>query len=211
MFNEDRFVSDPCFKLSRRRQENLQGERGEDVSATTVLGILNNFHRDSDFFFHSSRSNFRNSHSKRFFICLQMDSRELQDSTRQAVLMPSESLPESSTKVRGFDFSRDINYEELLRTYKTSGFQATNFGRAVEEINKLLELRDVPLDDDDKDAYEEDDFIRRKNNCTVFFGFTSNMVSSGLRETLRFLVQHKLVDCIVTSAGKKRYKKSSQS
>lgn len=27
------------------------------------------------------------------------------------------------------------------------------------------------------------------------------MVSSGLRETIRFLVQHKLVDCIVATAG----------
>ena len=27
------------------------------------------------------------------------------------------------------------------------------------------------------------------------------MVSCGLRETLRFLVQHKMVDCLVTSAG----------
>ncbi len=37
--------------------------------------------------------------------------------------------------------------------------------------------------------------------CTIFLGYTSNLVSSGLRETIRFLVQHKLVDCIVTTAG----------
>lgn len=37
--------------------------------------------------------------------------------------------------------------------------------------------------------------------CTIFLGYTSNLVSSGLRETLRFLVEHKLVDCIVTTAG----------
>jgi deoxyhypusine synthase len=53
----------------------------------------------------------------------------------------------------------------------------------------------------DQDEYEEDEFIRRKNNCTIFLGYTSNMVSSGVRETIRFLVQHKLVDCIVTTAG----------
>ena len=49
--------------------------------------------------------------------------------------------------------------------------------------------------------YEDDEFIRRKSNCTIFLGYTSNMVSSGMRETIRFLVQHKLVDCIVTTAG----------
>ena len=48
---------------------------------------------------------------------------------------------------------------------------------------------------------EEDEFIRRRNGCTIFLGFTSNMVSSGVRETLRFLAQHRLVDCIVTTAG----------
>ena len=40
-----------------------------------------------------------------------------------------------------------------------------------------------------------------KTGCTIFLGYTSNLVSSGLRETIRFLVQHKLVDCIVTTAG----------
>lgn len=32
-------------------------------------------------------------------------------------------------------------------------------------------------------------------------GYTSNLISSGLRDTLRFLVQHKMVSAIVASAG----------
>merc|ERR1712232_730611 len=32
-------------------------------------------------------------------------------------------------------------------------------------------------------------------------GYTSNMISSGVRETIKFLVKHKLVDVIVTTAG----------
>jgi deoxyhypusine synthase len=40
-----------------------------------------------------------------------------------------------------------------------------------------------------------------KNNCTIFLGYTSNMASCGVRETIRFLVEHKMVDCIVTTAG----------
>lgn len=32
-------------------------------------------------------------------------------------------------------------------------------------------------------------------------GYTSNLISSGLRDTLRFLVQHKMVSAIVSSAG----------
>lgn len=37
--------------------------------------------------------------------------------------------------------------------------------------------------------------------CTIFLGFTSNLVSSGVREVIRFLVQHKLVDVLVSTAG----------
>jgi len=42
---------------------------------------------------------------------------------------------------------------------------------------------------------------RLKRACTIFLGYTSNLVSSGLRETIRYLVEHNMVDCIVTSAG----------
>lgn len=49
------------------------------------------------------------------------------------------------------------------------------------------------MKDEDVDYYEDDEFIKRKSNCTIFLGFTSNIVSSGVRETLRFLVQHKMV------------------
>ena len=51
------------------------------------------------------------------------------------------------------------------------------------------------------DEFEEDLFIKRKSNCTIFLGYTSNMCSSGIRDTIKFLVQNKLVDCIVTTAG----------
>ena len=67
-----------------------------------------------------------------------------------------------------------------------------------------------------------------EKNCTIFLGYTSNMASCGVRDTIRFLVQHKadlsfntfhfmfsfkkkclkvlrqirqMVDCIVASAG----------
>lgn len=120
---------------------------------------------------------------------------------KDAVFQGSEQIPEETPKVKGFDWNQGVNYDELLKSYKSSGFQATNFGLAVDEINRMLKARDVPLDDEHQDLYEEDEFIRRKNSCTIFFAFTSNIVSSGLREAIRFLVQHKLVDCVVTTAG----------
>ena len=36
---------------------------------------------------------------------------------------------------------------------------------------------------------------------TVFLGYTSNLISSGLRETLRYLVQHRHVSALVATAG----------
>ncbi|MBI4454237.1 deoxyhypusine synthase, partial [Candidatus Woesearchaeota archaeon] len=41
----------------------------------------------------------------------------------------------------------------------------------------------------------------KKEKLTVFLGYTSNMVSSGLREVIAYLVKLKFVDVIVTTAG----------
>lgn len=57
------------------------------------------------------------------------------------------------------------------------------------------------MPEDKHDTYEEDEFIKRKRNCTIFLGYTSNMVSAGIRENIRYLVEHKMIDCIVTTAG----------
>ena len=46
-----------------------------------------------------------------------------------------------------------------------------------------------------------DPIIRENTKCTIFLGYTSNMVSCGLRETIRYLVEHKMVDVLVTTAG----------
>ena len=39
------------------------------------------------------------------------------------------------------------------------------------------------------------------SKTTIFLGYTSNLISSGLRETIRYLIQHKHVSAIVTTAG----------
>ncbi|XP_054157928.1 probable deoxyhypusine synthase isoform X2 [Oppia nitens] len=103
-----------------------------------------------------------------------------------------------TTQVKGYDFNEGINHSALLQTYLTTGFQATSFGQSVQQIEQMLKSRDEPFEED---VLESDNFIRRKTGCTIFLGYTSNMISSGVRDTIRFLVQHKMVDCIVTSAG----------
>lgn len=118
-----------------------------------------------------------------------------------AVLQPSQELPAETPIVSGYDWENGMDYNKILESYTLSGFQATNFGKAVSEINSMLKCRSVGLTEETSDPYEEDVFIKKKTNCTIFLGYTSNMISSGLRDTIRFLVKNKLVDCIVTTAG----------
>ena len=56
-------------------------------------------------------------------------------------------------------------------------------------------LSDEPVGEDQSTV--DRDGVRTK----IFLGFTSNLISSGVREHIRYLVQHKMVDVIVTTAG----------
>lgn len=105
----------------------------------------------------------------------------------------TESVDFLNEKVEGYAWKDGVNYSKILESYLKTGFQATNFGRAVQEINRMLKLRDLELPSVHTNIDPEDEFISVKTNCTIFLGYTSNIVSSGLRDTVRFLVQHNLV------------------
>ena len=40
----------------------------------------------------------------------------------------------------GYDFNKGVDHNGLLNSYLTSGFQATSFGNAVEEIKKMVRI-----------------------------------------------------------------------
>ena len=61
-------------------------------------------------------------------------------------------------------------------------------------------LSDVPVADDEDDDLKSPE-ARSKVRATIFLGCTSNLVSAGTRETIRWLLEHKKVDCLVTTAG----------
>ncbi|XP_067612687.1 probable deoxyhypusine synthase [Eurosta solidaginis] len=123
------------------------------------------------------------------------------DIAKEAVLKRSDNIEEGTPIVEGYDWNDGVNYNKLLESYTNTGFQATNLGLAIQEINKMLDCRQRPIELSEEDVYEKDEFVKRKYSCTIFLGYTSNLVSSGLRETLRFLVEHQMVDCVVTTAG----------
>ncbi|XP_044526217.1 deoxyhypusine synthase isoform X2 [Gracilinanus agilis] len=118
-----------------------------------------------------------------------------------AVLKHSSALPAETVQVRGYDFNRGLDYGALLRAFGTTGFQATSFGRAVQQVNAMIEKKLEPLGEEEKNHMDLNPSHRPVSGCTIFLGYTSNLISSGVRETIRYLVQHNMVDVLVTTAG----------
>ncbi|CDK25430.1 unnamed protein product [Kuraishia capsulata CBS 1993] len=122
-----------------------------------------------------------------------------------AVLKTSVPVPADFKEVKGVDYSkpesRDMRATDLIKSMKTMGFQASNLSEACEIIDEMRSWRGKNLKDleDHEKKGEFDDEGNQKT--TIFMGFTSNLISSGLRDTLRFLVQNKMVSAIVASAG----------
>lgn len=119
-------------------------------------------------------------------------------------IYPIEKLSLTTAHIKGFDFNNPLNYDSLFSSYFSTGLQATNLSQAIDEINKMIHWRD---DSNSQETAEKlpDSSTKTSSEtaerCTIFLGYTSNMVSSGLRETIRYLVQHKMVDVLVTTAG----------
>lgn len=122
---------------------------------------------------------------------------------QEAVLVRSETLEGKYTRVRGYDFNDGVDYEKLMESYVTMGYQGTNLGEAINEVKRMRQWRlsDDPVSPNEHDEMQKDMEYRKTIKTKIFLGYTSNLISSGLRETLRFLAQHKMVDVIVTSAG----------
>lgn len=86
--------------------------------------------------------------------------------------------PKHLPHVKGYDFDQGVDYDKIFESYTNTGYQATFFSEAIDIIREM-----------------------RKKKCTIFLGYTSNMVSSGLRDVFRYLAKHKMVDAIVTTTG----------
>jgi deoxyhypusine synthase len=81
-------------------------------------------------------------------------------------------------EVHGYNFEDKFDLTAFIESYKTTGFQATQFGRAVDIVNEMI-----------------------KKKSTIFLSCTSNIISSGLRDVVCYLAKNKHVQFIVTSAG----------
>ena len=143
---------------------------------------------------------------------------ELPSSLETAVLAESVKMPEDAPFIRGYDFgpastsSSDgakngstppICYETMLDSLLTTGFQATSLGMCIDEVNRMLRWR---LSDEERtNENTSDDLLtdeeRSQIRTKIFCGFTSNLTSSGVRETLCYLAKNKMIDVFCTTAG----------
>lgn len=78
--------------------------------------------------------------------------------------------------VKGPDFSENYSLKDFISNYSNIGFQATHLHKAIEEI-------------------------KRMKNSKIFFGCTSNIITSGLRDTICYLAKNKKINVFVTTAG----------
>ncbi|KAF6819909.1 deoxyhypusine synthase [Colletotrichum sojae] len=111
-----------------------------------------------------------------------------------AVLVVSEEMPEGAQKVEELDFDDikgTITAENLFDGMKYMGFQASSLGESIRIINDMLTWVS-------KRAWRDPE---TGDKTTIFLGYTSNMISSGMRGVFRWLVKHKHVSAIVTTAG----------
>ncbi|GAA5877139.1 hypothetical protein JCM3774_003312 [Rhodotorula dairenensis] len=103
------------------------------------------------------------------------------EAAKAAVFVQCEDY--QGTRIKGPDFNQPHSLQDLLNSYERIGK-----GNATHRQN-------------DSQTEELDPRVRAETKCSIFLGYTSNLVSSGLREVIRFLVQHNYVSCLVTTAG----------
>ncbi|KAJ8660492.1 deoxyhypusine synthase [Lichtheimia ornata] len=130
------------------------------------------------------------------------ESNERPTGAEAAVLLQSVEMPEDAVLIQGPDFNKKLSLSDLMASYRTMGFQASGLGEAIDIVEQMRRWRlsDEPIAEDEQEDYK-DPKVREQTKCKIFLGYTSNLVSSGVREVIRFLVQHKMVDVIVATAG----------
>lgn len=103
---------------------------------------------------------------------------ENSDYQEQARFMRRYESLEGFPEIKGYNFEKEFNFEEFMNAFKSMGIQGTQLGMGIDIINKMIE-----------------------DNSFIFLSATSNMVSSGNRDILKYLVKHKKIHALVMSAG----------
>ena len=81
-------------------------------------------------------------------------------------------------KIKGYDFEKGFDLDNFIHSLSTSGIQAANLGKAINIVNIMI-----------------------RENIPIFLSFTSNMISSGIREIIAYLAKNNKVAVLCTSGG----------
>ena len=83
-------------------------------------------------------------------------------------------------KVKDIEISDGLTVSELMeKLYDSGGFSAKKVAEAAKILCNMIKNKD----------------------CTVFLSFPACIISTGTRGVIRYLVEHKLVDVIITTCG----------
>ncbi|KAJ3501036.1 hypothetical protein NLJ89_g9523 [Agrocybe chaxingu] len=131
-----------------------------------------------------------------------MSQQNVPDGAAAAVLQPSDPVPLNAVSVEGPDLDKPLSLQNFLSSYERIGFQANSLGKAIHIVNRMRKWRlsDEPVSPDESEDFL-DPRVRADTRCSIFLGYTSNLISSGLREVILHLVKHRHVVAIVTTAG----------
>ncbi len=99
-----------------------------------------------------------------------------EDLARKNILRKSEEA--EGLTIKGYDFNQGVDYDKIIDSFSSTGIQASNLSKSIEIINEMI-----------------------KEKVFIYLGYTSDMVTSGLREVICYLAEHKKVDVMVTTAG----------
>ncbi|MCA9487342.1 MAG: deoxyhypusine synthase [Nanoarchaeota archaeon] len=95
---------------------------------------------------------------------------------RENILRESEEA--EGLSIEGYDFNKGVDYDKILDSYKSTGIQASKMYEGIEIINEMI-----------------------SEKAFIYLGYSSNIVTSGLRDVIRHLAEHKKVNVLVTTAG----------
>jgi deoxyhypusine synthase len=85
--------------------------------------------------------------------------------------------------IQGYNFGKPFNSQKFFQQYLHMGLQGSHLGIGIKILQEMLLLK------------------QRGKKMKIFLACTGNMISSGNRELITYLVKEKLVDCIVTTAA----------
>jgi len=102
--------------------------------------------------------------------------KKTEKTSREAIFKESDEI--EGVSIRGYNFDNGVDYDKILDSYLSTGFQASHFAKAVDIINKMID-----------------------EEVTIFLGVTSNLITSGVRDIVRYLAENKKIDVLVTTAG----------